>query len=651
MDPDRRFDTRQEWFDHEMQAHRRWWECIDGCNERLRSYDAFRIHFQHHHAKDISQEHLQIIMGTCSRPIAFDTQADCPLCELSCSSLSRLCSHLGQHQESLCLSVLPADLMDHAHKFLESDEREIVLSHVLEDPSITWPRPGSLVQKDSSSRTAHTSVRQGRKKLVGSTANPVVHSGLSETERRAMDSRQPVSRSESSEEDIEHRNTPHTGKGKQVARPQLSQITEMPKISPPDAPEPESIWVSTAGNFAHHNSSHGELRDENQEDLEDRWSEQSEPLEETYEDNPLGGNRINRFETYDAAHISITDERGDEELGGLGPLEDDYVSGPRTMTYQSSNNQGSARRLPIPTRINNANVDDTRRALALMSENEFSKSSTRESQDLRPAVTSWQTPSLQSESDSRSKGISTELTSARALSTRSQQPRIIHSMTLMPKATSKQKGHTSLSGETTHSIARPVNTSESWALYYFETHARKCAYCHNPYEVHRNHENLCEIGHRLAQEIASHLYSKEGTIYSTKEEANRIVQVEIPSGYVEISGLFKAIERSLRHRSRRPFVSMNRNYYVAPRTPVAMPIRQKSVQVKHEKPRSKPSRLRSGEIVDWPVKAEINNSSSKRGSLYEEDLAKRRESAKDNVEIREPSARDLRDHRPSGYYR
>jgi hypothetical protein len=37
--------------------------------------------------------------------------------------------------------------------------------------------------------------------------------------------------------------------------------------------------------------------------------------------------------------------------------------------------------------------------------------------------------------------------------------------------------------------------------------------------------------------------------------------------------------------------------------------------------------------------------------LYEEDLAKKRRSAKYNVEVREPSARDLREHRLSGYYR
>ncbi|KAH6629150.1 hypothetical protein C7974DRAFT_182040 [Boeremia exigua] len=225
-------------------------------------------------------------------------------------------------------------------------------------------------------------------------------------------------------------------------------------------------------------------------------------------------------------------------------------------------------------------------------------------------------------------------------------PTVVHS-----KPVPSKKGRAvEFNKDPVQSVMRPVTVTESWALYDFEMHAHKCAYCHDPYEVHRNHEKLCELGHRLAQDVASYIYNKEGRIYSTKEEENKIVQVEIPSGYVEVSSLLKAIERSLRHRSRRPFVSMDRTYHVAPRTS-ALPVRQKSVKVEHDKTKTKSSRPRSGEVVDWPDKVEINTASVRRGSLYEEDQAKKRRSAKYNVEVREPSARDLREHRLSGYYR
>ncbi|KAF1359215.1 hypothetical protein EJ07DRAFT_156127 [Lizonia empirigonia] len=227
-------------------------------------------------------------------------------------------------------------------------------------------------------------------------------------------------------------------------------------------------------------------------------------------------------------------------------------------------------------------------------------------------------------------------------------PTVIHSKPI----SSRKERVVEFMKDPVQSVSRPVNNTESWALYSFEMHARKCAYCHDPYEVHRSHEQLCEHGHRLAQEVASYIYNKEGKSFSTKEEENKVVQVEIPSGYVEVGGLLKAVERSLRHRSRRPFISMDRSYHIAPRT-TTLPQRQKSVKVDHDsKPRTTPSRPRSGEVVDWPDRVEISSTANtRRGSLYEEDLAKKRRNAKYHVEVREPSARDLREHRLSGYYR
>ena len=242
-------------------------------------------------------------------------------------------------------------------------------------------------------------------------------------------------------------------------------------------------------------------------------------------------------------------------------------------------------------------------------------------------------------------------------SIRANVPTVIHSKPF----SSKKDRVVGFNPDPVISVSRPVNTSESWPAYHFEMHARKCAYCHNPYEVHRNHEQLCDVGHRLAQEVARFIYNHNGATYSTIQEDNKIVRVEVPAGYVEAAGLLKAIERSLRHRSRKPFVSMDRSYYVAPRTAPSLPQRSRSVKVEQEpKTKVKASRPRSGEIVDWPAApkakrplAEISNTpNSKRGSLYEEDVAKQRQYAKHYaVEVREPSHRDSREYRIPGYHR
>ncbi|KAL5118607.1 hypothetical protein ACEQ8H_003458 [Pleosporales sp. CAS-2024a] len=243
-------------------------------------------------------------------------------------------------------------------------------------------------------------------------------------------------------------------------------------------------------------------------------------------------------------------------------------------------------------------------------------------------------------------------------SIRTSAPTVIHSVPSSPK----KDRSVGFYQDPVEGVSRPVNTAESWAAYHFETHARKCAYCHDAYEVHRSRDQLCDVGHRLAQEVARFIYNKsDGKTYSTVEEDHKPVRVEIPAGYVEVSSLLKAIERSLRHRSRRSFVSMDSSYYVSPRTPSSPVKRSQSVKVSQEaKTKTKSSRPRSGEIVDWPesqskskrVLAEISNTAnSRRGSLYEEDLAIRRRNAnKYKVEVREPCARDLRDYRSSGYY-
>jgi hypothetical protein len=99
--------------------------------------------------------------------------------------------------------------------------------------------------------------------------------------------------------------------------------------------------------------------------------------------------------------------------------------------------------------------------------------------------------------------------------------------------------------------------------------------------------------------ICRFLYNKsDGNTYSSVEEDGKLVQVEIPVAYVEVNSLLKAIERSLRHRSRRPFVTMDRSYYIAPRAP-ASPTGT-STDAAEEPVEKKTPRPRSGEIIDWP---------------------------------------------------
>ncbi|KAF4541951.1 Macro domain containing protein 1 [Lasiodiplodia theobromae] len=234
----------------------------------------------------------------------------------------------------------------------------------------------------------------------------------------------------------------------------------------------------------------------------------------------------------------------------------------------------------------------------------------------------------------------------------------IHRQSAMPTVVTKPAGPRKervvgfVKGEVT-GISRPANIAESWALYDFEMHARACAECRNPYDVHRSGRQLCDEGHRLAQQVAHFLYMKrDGEAYSTEEEDRQVVRVEIQPTYEEARGLLRAIERGIRHR--RQFVSMDRSYHIAPRLPLRTK-NQKPVQpVQVEQAPALPPRPKGNhEQYEWPAsprQAVINV--AKRGSLYESDMEEqRRNFAKYNIEVREPSHRDMREHRHSGYYR
>ena len=103
-----------------------------------------------------------------------------------------------------------------------------------------------------------------------------------------------------------------------------------------------------------------------------------------------------------------------------------------------------------------------------------------------------------------------------------------------------------------------------------------------------------------------------GKIYGTVEEDNKLVRLELHAGYVEVQSLLKGIERSIRHRSRRPFVSMDRFYYVSLQTDLVSPRRSHTVEVEQESTSKQSSQSRDSVIVDWPSTSSRQQDLSKR---------------------------------------
>ncbi|KAF2786341.1 hypothetical protein K505DRAFT_221217, partial [Melanomma pulvis-pyrius CBS 109.77] len=110
--PDSTYESRHDWFNHEVQAHRTWWECISGCNLPFHSHSDFQRHLQLVHADCSSEERLSDIMRSCERNINMDAEAQCVLCQQHLPSLTQLRHHLGKHYEELALFALPSYMND-----------------------------------------------------------------------------------------------------------------------------------------------------------------------------------------------------------------------------------------------------------------------------------------------------------------------------------------------------------------------------------------------------------------------------------------------------------------------------------------------------------------------------------------------------------
>lgn len=107
--PFKTYATRDEWFEHEAQIHRRQWFC-QACLLTFRDELAFVEHQRAHHADSFAEWQLPALSDLFSRPADRDVSDTCPLCSKP-GQLIR--SHLAYHMRELALHVLAeSDMRD-----------------------------------------------------------------------------------------------------------------------------------------------------------------------------------------------------------------------------------------------------------------------------------------------------------------------------------------------------------------------------------------------------------------------------------------------------------------------------------------------------------------------------------------------------------
>ncbi|KAI1114992.1 hypothetical protein F5Y14DRAFT_412704 [Nemania sp. NC0429] len=105
LDPDRLFTTRYDWIYHEMQLHRRQWNC-QSCVCTYLCKSEMVEHLQNAHGLSLRERDIATLIEMSERPIDEDHVDKCPFCYAT-MSIKELLDHMADHMEKLALFSLP----------------------------------------------------------------------------------------------------------------------------------------------------------------------------------------------------------------------------------------------------------------------------------------------------------------------------------------------------------------------------------------------------------------------------------------------------------------------------------------------------------------------------------------------------------------
>lgn len=107
------FSSRHDWFNHEVESHRKQWCCAKCHSSKFTSASSLRDHFDSVHPGSFTNSQWPLILKTCERPLRNFGPSSCPLCfswdppEGKAYNAEEFCRHLGSHLQQLALTALP----------------------------------------------------------------------------------------------------------------------------------------------------------------------------------------------------------------------------------------------------------------------------------------------------------------------------------------------------------------------------------------------------------------------------------------------------------------------------------------------------------------------------------------------------------------
>lgn len=108
--PDETYESRRQWFSHELQRHRRIWTCGGHCETIFHSSMQLIAHLKAFSPIAITEAQIPALIEMRAAPVAKNSEFSCPLCDLKIIGRTQLQKHLGRHLEELALFTLPNNL-------------------------------------------------------------------------------------------------------------------------------------------------------------------------------------------------------------------------------------------------------------------------------------------------------------------------------------------------------------------------------------------------------------------------------------------------------------------------------------------------------------------------------------------------------------
>lgn len=107
--PHEMYEGRRQWFNHELQKHRRSWRCHGHCNQPLTSEDALAKHVRKHLSGQYSDAQISVLVEMWAGQTDMHAESPCPLCRERVAGAMQLQKHLGRHLEEIALFALPSE--------------------------------------------------------------------------------------------------------------------------------------------------------------------------------------------------------------------------------------------------------------------------------------------------------------------------------------------------------------------------------------------------------------------------------------------------------------------------------------------------------------------------------------------------------------